>query len=277
MKINVIIPTFNRFSVLSRAIESVLKQTYKNFDLTIVDDGSTDDSYSLVKTYFDDKRVHYIRTDNRGVSAARNLGVCLTRGEFVSFLDSDDEWLEDKLEKQIDLLKEQPELKCIHGEEIWIRNGKRVNKKKIHQKFGGSVFEKCLDLCFISPSSVLIKRDLYKEMNGFDEDYAVCEDYDLWLKITSLHDIGFVKTPIMNKYGGHEDQLSSKYFAMDYFRIKSLDRIVQIRDLSASRKEQVIDTIIKKASILLKGYEKHENFKDHAEIKNILDKFLLKR
>ena len=113
-------------------------------------------------------------------------------------------------------------------------------------------------------------------MNGFDEDYAVCEDYDLWLKITSLHDIGFVKTPIMNKYGGHEDQLSSKYFAMDYFRIKSLDRIVQIRDLSASRKEQVIDTIIKKASILLKCYEKHENFKDHAEIKNILDKFLLK-
>ena len=139
MKINVIIPTFNRFSVLSRAIESVLKQTYKNFDLTIVDDGSTDDSYSLVKTYFDDKRVHYIRTDNRGVSAARNLGVCLTRGEFVSFLDSDDEWLEDKLEKQqsklnFDFPKIIADKKAEVNVEVYKKMFAKIRKKKKRKK-----------------------------------------------------------------------------------------------------------------------------------------------
>jgi glycosyltransferase involved in cell wall biosynthesis len=274
MKISVIIPTFNRSNVVRRAIDSVLLQTYKNFELIIVDDGSTDDTHDILKDYIVSERIIYVRSENKGVSAARNLGVSLSNGEYISFLDSDDEWLPCKLQMQIDLIKQGPELECVHGEEIWIRNAKRVNQKKIHQKFGGDIFEKCLGLCLISPSAVMISKRLYTEMNGFDEDYIVCEDYDLWLKITSLYKVGFIKEPIITKYGGHDDQLSAKYFAMDYYRVKSMDRILKIRDLSNERVSLVKETIVKKASILLKGYEKHNNMKDHAEILEILESHL---
>lgn len=251
-------------------MESVLSQTYKNFDLTIVDDGSTDGTYDIVKKYLSSDNVRYVRTNNKGVSAARNLGVILSSGDYVSFLDSDDLWHANKLELQMNFLKENSHIECVHGEEVWIRNGKRVNKKKIHQKFGGNIFKECLPLCFISPSTVLMSRKLFLEMKGFDESFVVCEDYDLWLKISSLYEIGFIEMPIMTKHGGHEDQLSTKFFAMDYFRVKSLANILKIRDLSEALRAVVIEVIEKKSEILLKGYKKHNNLKDFKEIEDLL-------
>ncbi|OUR96784.1 hypothetical protein A9Q84_10610 [Halobacteriovorax marinus] len=273
MKVNIIVPTFNRAEILPRAIESILSQTYKNFDLTIVDDGSTDNTYQVVKKYLELDHVRYVRTDNRGVSAARNMGVSLSSGDYVSFLDSDDLWHADKLELQMNFLKENTHIECVHGEEIWVRNGKRVNKKKVHQKFGGDIFKECLPLCFISPSTVIISRSVFEEINGFDEEFVVCEDYDLWLKISSLYEVGFIETPIMTKFGGHADQLSTKYFAMDYFRVKSLANILEIRELSLTQREQVIENILKKSEILLKGYKKHNNLKNYDEIEQLLISF----
>jgi len=274
MKVNVIIPTFNREEILPRAIDSILAQTYENFDLTIVDDGSTDGTYEVVKKYLQHVNVRYIRTDNKGVSAARNIGVSLSSGDYVSFLDSDDLWHPDKLELQMNFLKQNSHLECVHGEEIWIRNGKRVNKKKVHQKFGGNIFKECLPLCFISPSTVLISRKVFLEMNGFDENFVVCEDYDLWLKISSLYEVGFIETPIMTKHGGHEDQLSTKYFAMDYFRVKALANILEIRDLGEALSNLVIEVLVKKSEILLKGYKKHNNLKDFDEIESLMLSFI---
>ena len=213
--ISVIIPTFNRAHVLLKAIDSVLKQTYKNFEVIVVDDGSTDGTTELLSSYIKEGKILYLKQENKGVSSARNFGVKSSKGDWLAFLDSDDEWLKHKLQKQVELLTERPDLRLVHGEELWVRNGKRVNQKKIHQKFGGFIYEKCLPLCLISPSAVMIERKLYEEMGGFDEEFTVCEDYDLWLKITSLYEVGFVSDPIIYKYGGHEDQLSHKYFAMD--------------------------------------------------------------
>jgi glycosyltransferase involved in cell wall biosynthesis len=272
MKVDVIIPTYNRSSTLKRAIDSVLNQTYKGFHLYIIDDGSTDNTALLMQEYKSDENISYIKQKNKGVSAARNLGISLSNNPWVAFLDSDDEWLPHKLKKQIEIINSKPEAVLIHGEEQWVRNGKRINPKKIHQKFGGQIFEKCLPLCLISPSAAMIKRDVLLEMENFDEDFIVCEDYDLWLKITSLYEVEFISDPILIKYGGHEDQLSAKYFAMDYYRIKSMDKILSIRNLSIDLEEKVNQEIIRKGDILLAGYKKHNNLKDYEEVLNLVEK-----
>ena len=269
--ISVIIPTFNRASVLARAIDSVLNQTFRPIELIIVDDGSSDETESLVAKY-ENPLIQYIKTENRGVSAARNTGIKKSAGDWIALLDSDDEWLSERLERQITLLNDEPKLRFVHGEEIWIRRGKRVNQKKIHQKFGGFIFERCLPLCLISPSASLIEKSLLFEMGGFDEEYIVCEDYDLWLKITSLYPVGFIKEPIIVKHGGHEDQLSGQYKAMDYWRVRSMDRILEIRDLDTSQIPVVKSEILRKCEILRMGYLKHENLENLTFIESLLEK-----
>ncbi len=274
-KVTVVIPTYNRAHLLERAIDSVLGQTCQDFELFIVDDGPSDGTRQLVEK----KRANmaqplrYWHRPHAGVSAARNWGIQRARGEWVAFLDSDDQWLPWRLERQFELLQCNPHLKLIHGEEIWIRRGQRVNPKKIHQKFGGDIFEKCLPRCLISPSATLIKRELLREVGLFDEEFVVCEDYDLWLKITSLYPVGFVDEPIIVKYGGHADQLSSRYKGMDYWRVRALERILHIRRFSPGRRQRVASEMIKKANILKKGLIKHGNFKHLAYVEGILHRF----
>lgn len=273
MKISIIIPTFDRTETLPRAINSVLAQTHTDFELWIVDDGSTDDTKSMVLNYQHDPRVFYVRTENRGVSAARNVGIEKSSGDWIALLDSDDEWLPHKLEAQVKFINEHPDIPLVHGEELWFRNGVRVNPMDKHKKFGGQIFEKCVPLCLISPSAAIFKRSLIEEVGGFDEDFIVCEDYDLWLKITSMTEVGFIDDPVIIKHGGHDDQLSRKYVAMDYWRVKALDRITKLRELSDEQYSVVAEELKKKAEILLQGYEKHGNMDDHAEIKTILGQY----
>ncbi|MEI8345912.1 MAG: glycosyltransferase [Pseudomonadota bacterium] len=270
-KIAVIIPTYNRFRVLGHAIESVLAQDYQDFELWIVDDASTDETANLVKKYLS-ARVHYVRVDcNYGVSFARNLGVAMSQSDWVAFLDSDDQWLPQKLSKQMEFASHHFDIQLIHGEEIWIRHGKRVNQKKIHQKFGGWIFQKCLPLCLISPSAVIMKRELYQQMGGFDESFPVCEDYDLWLKITCRYEVGFISEPIIKKFGGHEDQLSQKYKAMDYWRIKAMSRLGKNILLSEEDLRALKEQIKLKGEILLNGYRKHGNLEAMEEIRVLLN------
>ncbi len=267
MLISVIIPTFNREKEVVRAIESVYLGTYKDIEIIVVDDGSTDETSKTLARL--DIPIKFITTKNRGVSAARNLGVTYARGEWIAFLDSDDTWLENKLEAQVALLRNCPELRLIHGEEIWIRNGVRVNQMKKHQKSGGDIFVKSLKLCLISPSAVMLQKSLLEEMGGFREDFEVCEDYDLWLKITSLYPVGFVETPIIKKFGGHEDQLSRKFFAMDYWRVRSLSWIMINRKLGEDKLEPLKSVLEKKCKVLLNGYKKHDNMTHYSEIEGI--------
>ena len=274
MKVSVIIPTHNRQHLIERSVLSVLKQTYKNIEVIIVDDGSTDETYFKVKKLLEDKRVQYIRCENKGVSAARNLGAACSSGDYLAFLDSDDEWLKYKLEKQVNFIESNRDVHCLHTNEQWIRNGKKVNQRKIHQKFGGRIFEKCLSLCFISPSTVIISRDVFLEVGSFDEEFIVCEDFDLWLKLSSLYEIHYIDEVLINKYGGHEDQLSMKYFAMDYWRVKALANILVLRELGQTQVELVKESIIRKCEVLIQGYKKHENFTNLSEVQEILNDHL---
>lgn len=266
---SVIIPSFNRGHLLERAIQSVLKQTYKNFELIIVNDGSTDNTRELLSNY---QHLKIIHIENQGVSQARNIGLKHAKGDWIAFLDSDDEWLANKLEKQIYFIKDHSDISLVHGDEIWIRNGVRVNPKLKHKKGGGDQFETSLKLCAISPSVALIKRELLDEFNGFNSHYPVCEDYDLWLKITQKYLIGYIDDFLIIKYGGHEDQLSQKFKAMDFWRIKSIDHILKNGTLSSIQEKTALEEIHYKCKILIEGYEKHGNTKDdYHEIKSIFE------
>lgn len=230
--------------------------------LIIVDDGSTDETEAVVSQLSAKSPIpiHYEKKQNGGVSSARNLGVARSRElgnySWLAFLDSDDAWLPQKISLQVALADRLPHLRIIHGNERWYRDGKFLNQKKYHAKSGGFIYEKCLERCLISPSAVVIRGDLMEELRGFREDYAVCEDYEMWLRITSNEEVGFVDDAIIEKYGGHKDQLSQKFKAMDVWRVKAMTEVIASGKLTSEQLIATQNQIAKKSKILQLGFEK---------------------
>lgn len=270
MKIDVIIPTFNRAHFLKRAVDSVLNQKYQNFNLIIINDGSTDNTKEILSKYTNLDNVFILNQENKGVSSARNLGIINSTSEWISFLDSDDEWLPNKLKVQVQYIEDYPDCNFIHTNEIWIRNGVRVNPKKKFDKSNHDIFRRSLETCLISPSTVILKRTLIKEMNYFDEDLKICEDYDLWIKIMLNSSIHFVPDYLIYKYGGHSDQLSSAFSEMEYWKVKSLNKILRLKNINPDKKTLLLLELEKKSYPLLAGLLKHEHLQRHAEILDLL-------
>jgi len=262
--ITVIIPTFNRAHTLERALNSVFSQTRAPNQVIVVDDGSTDHTCSLIRERF--PRVDYIHQPNRGVSVARNTGIRLASNQqddaWIALLDSDDEWLPEKLEKQLAAWKCHSHHRLIHSDEIWIRRGHRVNAMKKHRKRGGYIFQHCLPRCVISPSAVLLQRSLLRQTGLFDESLPVCEDYDLWLRICHHEAVLMVDEPLIIKYGGHHDQLSRKLWAMDRFRVKALQRCLELGTLGEADHRACIDMLLQKLDILIQGAVKRSRNAD---------------
>ena len=265
MKISVVIPTFNRISLVARAINSVLKQSLNPYEIIVVDDGSDDGTSEMIQNKY--KSIKLIQQQNNGVSAARNNGIKHAKGDWIALLDSDDEWTEKKLENQVDRLIKTPEYDFCHTNEIWIRNGVRVNQRKKHEKYGGYIFDKCLDICRISPSSVLFRKNILDHVGWFDDQLPVCEDYDLWLRITAEYRILFIDDPLIIKYGGHDDQLSHGVEGIEFFRIKSLENLLERSELSTDNRILSIQMIIKKYNIYLNGLVKRKKQGEADQIK----------
>jgi glycosyltransferase involved in cell wall biosynthesis len=255
--ISVIIPTYNRAYCLPRAIDSVLAQSHPIEKICVIDDGSTDNTQQLLQSNY--PQIDYIRQENKGVSAARNEGIRKIKSQWIAFLDSDDEWLPHKIEKQLFELRQQPMYKLIHCDEVWIRNGVRVNAMNKHRKSGGDIFEFCLPLCVISPSASIIQRELLLEVGLFDESLPACEDYDLWLRICSRYPVLYVNEKLLRKYGGHEDQLSRQHWGMDRFRVDALDRIIRGGFLQSGQAKAARDILTNKCQILISGAGKRGN------------------
>ena len=257
-KISIVIPTFNRIGSLPRALDSALNQTYQPSEIIVVDNGSSDGTTKLLRERYPSIRL--LIEKKLGVSATRNKGIRHSKFHWIALLDSDDAWDKTKLEKQKNALaSSQDQFRLVHTDEIWIRNGNKFNQMKKHQKFGGDIFNNCLSLCCISPSSVLINKNIFKEVGYFDESLPVCEDYDLWLKICSQEKILFINQKLTLKYGGHKDQLSKTYWGMDRFRIKSLENLILNYKLKPDQKINAIKTIVKKLKIIVNGAYKRNN------------------
>lgn len=265
MNVSAVIPTFNRGHCLLRAINSVLAQTTPVDEIIVVDDGSDDKTYDLlVKNELLDIRgqlpnIRYLYQENKGVSAARNLGIKEAENEYIALLDSDDAWAETKIERQaLKLEKKNFSCRITHTEEIWLKDGQRINPKKKHKKSGGFIFEKCLPLCCISPSSVLLHRTLFNDYGFFDEKLPACEDYDMWLRLCAFEEVLFVEEALTIKYGGHADQLSRAFWGMDRFRVLALEKLINSGKLSQTQRSQALEMLVKKIEILLLGAKKRE-------------------
>jgi len=224
--VSVIIPTYNRAHKVCRAIASTLYQTYRPAEIIVVDDGSRDGTFRTLSQFRD-----YIKPlehpENLGVSAARNTGIRASTSPLIAFLDSDDYWLPTKLAAQVAFFADHPEAAACQTQEFWIRRGTRVNPKKKHQKPSGDIFEASLKLCLVSPSAVMVRRSVFDEVGLFDEAFPVCEDYDLWLRISCRHPIQLIDRALTVKEGGSPDQLSRSHKGMDRYRIRAIVKLMK--------------------------------------------------
>ncbi len=272
LPITVVIPTFNRAAVCLAALQSVYAQSMLPERVVVVDDGSREDM-SPVKSLLAENRGLYIWQENRGVSAARNRGASGAETEWLAFLDSDDLWLPEKLERQFRLHLDNQDLVISQTRERWLRNGKEVRQSARQTPAQGECFARSLDMCCISASAVMIKRDVYTEVGGFDEGFPVCEDYDLWLKLTAKYSVGLVDLPLVIKNRGRDDQLSESVHALDRFRVQALVSALR-RELSKVQRTMAESVLDKKLSILEKGAHKRNLAADLRHYHQIRQSYL---
>ena len=257
-KVSVIIPTYNRLPMLKEAVDSVLSQDFEDVELIVVDDGSTDGTAGEIKKY--GGRIRFLQvSENRGVSAARNKGLLHARGKYVAFLDSDDLWVKGKLKIQVAFLDDNPQYPLCYTDEIWVRKGKRVNPKVRHAKYSGWIFEKCLPLCIISPSSAMMRRTLFSRIGLFDEALPVCEDYDFWLRVSARFPVFFINRKLIIKRGGHPDQLSQRSWGNDRYRVMALEKLLSEPFITPEERGMVLDEMKRKCRILSGGFFKRGN------------------
>lgn len=274
--ISVIIPAYNRASFLEEAIQSVVNQNYfaqdafVPFELLVVDDGSTDNTEKIVKSFGDKVTYHFL--EHKGVSAARNLGLDLAKGEYIAFLDSDDLWKEEKISAQMNFIKAFPEAKVCYTEEIWIRRGVYVNPRNKHRKYSGWIFEKVLPLCLLSLSSALFRREVFKEIGKFDEELPACEDYDFGIRLAQKYPVYLLPNPLIVKRGGHSDQLSKKYWGMDRFRVRALEKALHL-PLTPQQEILVKREIVRKCQILVNGFEKRNKLAEAKEYLSLINRY----
>lgn len=254
-QVTVILPSWNRADWLKKSIDSVLEQTFRDFELIVVDDASTDSTQEILTSY--SGKIRSITfAKNLGVSAARNAAVKNCDSEWIAFLDSDDFWHPHKLQKQIAQTVIRAECPIHFTDEIWIRNGVRVNPKKKHQKLEGWIFKPSLELCLMSPSTVLLRRELFDVHGLFDETLPICEDYDLWLRLTAQHQVALLNEKLMTRHGGHADQLSRSDWGIDRYRVQSIIKILKTEKLRPEDRSAAIVVLRKKCEIIINGFRK---------------------
>lgn len=268
--VSVILPTYNRAEFLSAALDSLFAQTYQNWECIIIDDGSTDNTVDILKLY-EDPRIFYVHQENQGVSAARNTGISRCKGDMIALLDSDDEWLPKKLEKQLSYMSKNG-FEICQTDEIWIRNGKRVNQKSKYCKPEGWFFEASLEMCLISPSCTVFTRKAWEDIGPFDVEMPSCEDYDMWLRACLKYPVGLVPEKLTIKHGGRPDQLSNCVPCADLHRIRALVKILQCGKLDLSQQESAMAELAKKVGIYRQGCEKRGKNDEAIRVWNLFCK-----
>ena len=264
MNITTIIPTYNRAEFLIKTINSVLNQTIKPNEIIVVDDGSCDNTKDILKEFILKNQIKYIYQENKGVSSARNKGIENSKGEWITFLDSDDIWEKDKIEQQIEFHNKNKDILFSYTGELWLFNNKIIKQKKHQQKKDGFCFEENLQNTLIGASTVMIKKTIFDEVGVFDESLDVCEDYDLWLRILYKYKVGLIDKPLIKKIAGHQGQLSFSTPLMDSYRVKVL-----LKYKNSRYSKLIKEIILTKCDILIKGAIKHKNKEIENYYKNL--------
>jgi glycosyltransferase involved in cell wall biosynthesis len=272
--VSVVIPTYNRMSLLGRALDSIFRQTLRPDEIIIVNDGSTDETVEKVHNFMAHApvEIHLISTTNRGPAAARNTAILASKNEFIAFLDSDDHWLKNKIKLQYNNLKENKEFSISHTKERWLRRGKHLNQKQIHIPRHGDIFAHCLKLCAVGMSTVMVRKTLFEKVGFFDETMMCCEDYDLWLRVSCNHPFLLIDSPLTIKEGGREDQVSFQYrLGMDGLRIKSIDKVLSTMILDREYFIAATEEIIRKLMIFGTGCLKHDKIEQGEKCFTMID------
>jgi glycosyltransferase involved in cell wall biosynthesis len=266
MDISAIIPTYNRGPWLKAALDSIFAQDHPVKEVIVVDDGSDDETHEVLQAY---PQMLVLSSQRQGPAAARNLGAKNANCPWLTFLDSDDQWLPNKIKEQVHFHQQQSHIKLSYSDEIWIRKGKRVNACKHHKKENGWIYPRALELCLISPSSVMLSRELFFSVGAFDESLWSAEDYDLWLKISAHHEVHHIAKPLIIKYGGHVDQLSTQP-GIDRYRIIALENMMKDNQLKPSWREQTRLQLLERASRHEKGCRKYGRVHEAENCKHII-------
>jgi GT2 family glycosyltransferase len=268
--VSVIIPTFNRALMVVEAVESVVAQEQVNFELIVVDDGSTDETEEKLSIY--EPHLRYYKQSNTGVSSARNRGLELSRAPVVAFLDSDDLWVPGKLRIQYEYMAKHSEILICQTEEHWWRNGRRVNQKKHHRKPSGDIFRRSLDLCLVSPSAVMMRRELFERVGYFDEELPAAEDYDLWLRVAADYPVPLLPEALVIKRGGHSDQLSATP-GIDLHRTRALEKLLSSGRLSRKQYEWTWQALQRKCKIYGQGCLKRGRVEEGEKYLSLPEKY----
>ncbi|MFH1395095.1 MAG: glycosyltransferase [Candidatus Omnitrophota bacterium] len=272
---SVIIPAFNRKNFLKKAVTSVLNQSYVNLELIVVDDGSSDGTDLFINS-IKDNRLLFLKQSNHGVSHARNTAIRMAKGDFFAFLDSDDYWIEKKLEETVKYIENFPEISIFHTEEVWYRNGKLLNQKKKHKKPTGFVYNNSLPLCCISISTAVVKKQVFENVGIFDEQLQACEDYDFWLRATNKYEVKLIPEYCTIKDGGRPDQLSSSIWGLDRFRIQSLEKMLLSGNLNSENYNATLKEFQKKCRIFALGAKKRGKAAESDSYNKLASKYLIK-
>ena len=258
--VSVIIPTYNRSRLLKKAVESVLNQSHTGLELVVVDDGSDDDTPIIIDQYQkrNQRKIIFVQQNNGGPAAARNRGIAAAGCDFIAFLDSDD-WLHrDKIRLQVAAMQKETAYLVSHTQEIWYRHGKLLNQKIRHRKESGYIFGRCLDLCAVGMSTVMIRRQLIEQVGLFDEQLPCCEDYDYWLRVSAKLPFLLIDRPLTSKDGGRSDQISFLHrTGIDKYRIRAIEKILASGMLNADQYRMAWEELVKKCGIYGNGCIKH--------------------
>jgi len=220
-RLSVIIPAFNASSFISQAIESVLTQTYTDYELIVVDDGSTDDTASLVMRY--GERLQYVYQKNQGLSSARNTGIAKAEGGLLAFLDADDYWGREKLEHQVTLLDSSAETGVVYTAlKVVDSDGREIGERGCLRR--GHLFSSLLTKNYVTPSSAIVRRECLEKAGTFDENLSAAEDWDLWLRIAPFYPFDFVDLPL-TFYRVHEGSMHKDLDRMERNVFQVLDKL----------------------------------------------------
>lgn len=236
--VSIIMPTYNRAFCLNRAVESVLRQTYHDFELIIIDDGSTDDTTKVINGFSDKRIVHLRHEKNMGAAAARNLGIQMAKGDFIAFQDSDDVWHPEKLSRQMEAFKKKSsDIGVVYAGAWRIENGKKIliPYSRIYNK-EGELKQPLLVENFITLPSAIVRKECFSVAGMFDESLPCLQDWELWIRISNHYRFKYIDEPLVNAY------FSNNSISYDYQNISRAWRYVLIKHFKEFEKDKKILT-----------------------------------